>query len=407
MADAIGAIGCFVPCQYHQEFEICPGISACFTDAGHLLGSSSITLSITENGKHKVIVFSGDIGNTDQPLIRDPEYLSCADYVVMESTYGDRSHGSRPDYVRELSSLIQQTFDRGGNVIIPSFAVGRTQELLYFLRQIKAEGLVTGYPSFPVYVDSPLAIEATNIFLDNSREYYDEEATYLLDHHINPISFPDLKTSVTSDQSRAINTDPHRKIIISASGMCDAGRIKHHLKHNLWRPECTILFVGYQAAGTLGRSILEGVKQVKLFGEDVQVAAEIRTLEGISAHADSGGLIRWISNFSPAPKRVFVTHGQSAVCDFFAGRLHQELSLDAYAPNWGAQFDLASNALLKEGKKEKTPVKAPARAQTVFDRLVAAGERLMRVIRQNQGGANKSLAKFTDQINSLSDKWER
>ena len=217
---------------------------------GHLLGSASIEIWITEDGVSKKIVFSGDIGNTNQPLIKDPEYLSEADYVVMESTYGDRTHGERPDYVTELANIIQETFDRGGNVVIPAFAVGRTQEMLYFIREIKEKGLVTGHGCFKVFVDSPLAIEATNVFNKNFRACFDEDAMKLINAGINPIKFDGLNLAVSSDESRAINFDMEPKVIISASGMCDAGRIKHHLKHNLWRKECTVLFVGYQGAGT-------------------------------------------------------------------------------------------------------------------------------------------------------------
>ena len=268
--------------------------------------------------------------------------------------------------------------------------------------------MVKGYPNFPVYVDSPLAIEATSIFHENSTEYYDEEAAALLEKHINPLAFPGLNTSVTAEESRNINTNDQRKIIISASGMCEAGRIKHHLKHNLWRRECTVLFVGYQAEGTLGRSILDGAQRVKLFGEEVQVAAEIRSLSGISAHADSEGLMRWISSFYPQPKHVFVTHGQSAVCDIFAARLQNELGLSASAPWPQTEFDLAQGITVREGIREKRFSSENAqRKNGIYDRLLAAGDHLMSVIRKNQGGANKDLAQFTDQINSLSDKWER
>lgn len=217
-----------------------PGIEVRFIDAGHLLGSASIEVRITEGDISKKLVFSGDIGNLNQPLIKDPTYLHEADYVIMESTYGDRSHGERPDYVQCLARIIQETFDRGGNLVIPSFAVGRTQEMLYFIRQIKADGLVHGHDGFKVYVDSPLANEATTIFAEHNYDCYDEEAIALTQKGINPLSFPGLRVSVTSDDSRAINFDEECKVIISASGMCDAGRIKHHLKHNLW--EKTIQF---------------------------------------------------------------------------------------------------------------------------------------------------------------------
>ena len=291
MDDALGAVELFHPCDYNQKIELTEGISIRFTDVGHLLGSASIEIWITEDGVSKKIVFSGDIGNTNQPLIKDPEYLSEADYVVMESTYGDRTHGERPDYVTELANIIQETFDRGGNVVIPAFAVGRTQEMLYFIREIKEKGLVTGHGCFKVFVDSPLAIEATNVFNKNFRACFDEDAMKLINAGINPIKFDGLNLAVSSDESRAINFDMEPKVIISASGMCDAGRIKHHLKHNLWRKECTVLFVGYQGAGTLGRALTEGANYVKLFGETIEVQAEIRKLSGISGHADKNGLL--------------------------------------------------------------------------------------------------------------------
>ena len=265
MEDAMGVIRNFVGRPYNEAFSPAEGISVRFIDAGHLLGSASIELTVTENGKEEKIVFSGDIGNINQPLIKDPEYLDMADYVVMESTYGDRSHGEKPDYVGLLAKVIQETFDRGGNLVIPSFAVGRTQEMLYFIRQIKEEGRIHGHDGFEVYVDSPLANEATTIFSEHKYDCFDEEAMELINKGINPISFPGLKISVTSDDSRAINFDDEPKVIISASGMCDAGRIKHHLKHNLWNEKCTVMFVGYQAIGTLGRALLEGAQDVKLF----------------------------------------------------------------------------------------------------------------------------------------------
>ena len=213
----------------------------------------------------------------------------------MESTYGDRSHGPKPDYLGELTDVLQSTFDKGGNVVIPSFAVGRTQELLYFLRQIKAEGRVTGHGNFPVYVDSPLASKSTTIFRENFSECYDEEALALVQAGRNPLQFPGLHISETKEESMAINGDPVPKVIISAAGMCDAGRIRHHLKYNLWRPECTVLFVGYQSPGTLGNALVNGAQEVKLFGEPVQVKASIRQLSGLSGHADKDGLAAWLA----------------------------------------------------------------------------------------------------------------
>ncbi len=237
--------------------------------------------------------FSGDLGNTHKPILRDPIYTKAADYVVMESTYGDRLHGKKHRIMLEsLAAIIESTFRRGGNVVVPSFAVGRTQEMLYFLRQIKERQLVKTHPDFEVYVDSPLAVEATNIFGKNVQQCFDEEAKALVEKGINPIGFPGLKLSITSDDSKAINFDQQPKVILSASGMCEAGRIRHHLKHNLWRPESTIVFVGYQTRGTLGRALLEGAKEVKLFGEVIEVKAEITKIAGISGHADKKWIIK-------------------------------------------------------------------------------------------------------------------
>lgn len=406
MEDAEGVINRIVPCHYNQEIQVCEGVKIRFTDIGHLLGSASIEVWLTEDGRTKKIVFSGDIGNKNQPLLRDPSYTKEADYVVMESTYGDRLHSQeRPDYVRELAQILQETFDRGGNVVIPSFAVGRTQEMLYFLRKIKVDKLVQGHDGFQVFVDSPLAVEATGIFQENRWECFDEEALELVRAKINPISFAGLKLSITSEESKAINFDEKPKVILSASGMCDAGRIRHHLKHNLWRPECTILFVGYQSVGTLGRSLIEGAQEVKLFGEPIQVKAKIRQLSGISGHADKNGLIEWISAFEEKPKKVFIVHGEDRVCMTFAECLKMEYGQRAYAPYSGTVFNLLSNEFEYEG--QPIPVKKKAKpASGVFARLLAAGQRLMALIGRSDGLANKDMAKFADQINSLCDKWE-
>ena len=409
MDDALGAVELFHPCDYNQKIELTEGISIRFTDVGHLLGSASIEIWITEDGVSKKIVFSGDIGNTNQPLIKDPKYLSEADYVVMESTYGDRTHGERPDYVTELANIIQETFDRGGNVVIPAFAVGRTQEMLYFIREIKEKGLVTGHGCFKVFVDSPLAIEATNVFNKNFRACFDEDAMKLINAGINPIKFDGLNLAVSSDESRAINFDMEPKVIISASGMCDAGRIKHHLKHNLWRKECTVLFVGYQGAGTLGRALTEGANYVKLFGETIEVQAEIRKMSGISGHADKNGLLEWVNHFTPKPQKVFVVHGEDLVCESFVKCLKEEHGLDAEAPFSGAIYDLANACWEKEGIKVYVKSEKPVERHRsdVYARLVEAGKRLMLVITHNEGGTNKDLTKFMNQIHALCDKWDR
>ena len=406
MEDAEGVIKRIIPCHYDSIVEVCDEVKIRFTDIGHLLGSSSIEVWLTENGVSRKIVFSGDIGNKNQPLIKDPTYTKEADYVVMESTYGDRLHSiERPDYVKELAAVLQETFDRGGNVVIPAFAVGRTQEMLYFLRKIKVDRMIKGHEDFPVYVDSPLAVEATEIFNENRMECFDDEAMELVRDNINPISFAGLKLAITSEESKNINFIDTPKVILSASGMCEAGRVRHHLKHNLWRPECTILFVGYQSIGTLGRAIVEGADEVKLFGETIQVRAQIKQLGGISGHADKAGLIEWISAFEEKPKKVFVVHGEDSVCTSFVECLKVEHGIRAYAPYSGTEFNLVSNKF--EYESEPILVKKKARpASGVYARLIAAGQRLMAIIGRSDQMANKDLAKFADQINSLCDKYE-
>lgn len=417
--DAMAVMKQFRPQMYGKRVPILDGVEACFTDVGHLLGSASISLYVTENGKTETIVFSGDIGNLNQPLLRDPQYLTDADYVVMESTYAGRSHGPKPDYVGELAVILQRTFDRGGNVVIPSFAVGRTQEMLYFIRQIKAEGRVKHHDGFEVYVDSPLAGKSTTIFRENYSECYDAEALALVNQGENPLQFPNLRISETKEDSVAINADPSPKVILSASGMCDAGRIRHHLKHNLWREECTILFVGYQAGGSLGRLLLEGADEVKLFGETVQVNAEIAQMSGMSGHADHDGLMTWIHSFTPKPGFVFVNHGEDAACADFAKALQLE-GYAAEAPYNGSEYLLGGGQVhcVAPGNREKIAPRdtgeaaAPEgyksrRAAAAYERLVNMGKRLMVVIEHNRGGANKDLARFASQIASLCDKWDR
>ena len=307
--------------------------------------------------------------------------------------------------------MLQTTLDRGGNVVIPSFAVGRTQELLYFIRQIKAEGRIHGHDGFPVYVDSPLASKSTTIFRENYIECYDAEAMALVQSGQNPLQFPGLYISETKEESIAINSDPTPKVIISASGMCDAGRIRHHLKYNLWRPECTILFVGFQSAGTLGAALLGGAKEVKLFGDEIQVRANIHRLSGLSGHADQDGLANWLHAFPQRPKFVFVNHGEDAVAAHWAERLRAE-GYEADAPyNASVWFAAGGHVTCAETgnthKIVKTPGVAGVRRSAAYDRLVSMGKRLMAVIQHNQGGANKDLAKFASQIASLCDKWDR
>ena len=408
MEDVEGVLKQFIPCDYDTDIAAGEGLTLRFTDAGHLLGSASITAAVCENGVTKRVVFSGDIGNINKPILRDPQTPPPADYVVMESTYGDRSHGQAPDYVRELASVINRTFDRGGNVVIPSFAVGRTQELLYFLREIKQRNLTPRHPDFAVVVDSPMAVEATALFDNRARDCFDERTLSLLDSGVDPLRFSGLSTSVTADDSRAINLDKRSKVILSASGMCEAGRIRHHLKHNLWRPENTVLFVGYQSVGTVGRALLDGAKTVRLFGETITVNAEITKIDSISGHADDNGLLRWISAFSAPPTRVFINHGEEAACEVMADRIRREQNLAAVAPYSGDAWDLVTDSQVAAGDRKRVERKQKAaQVGTVSAKLIAAAQRLLHLAQNSGGRSNKDIARLTDRINDLCNKWEK
>ena len=407
LADAEAVLPLIQVCEYGEEVELCDGISFRMVDAGHLLGSASVEIRFTEGGETRTIVFSGDIGNVQQPIIRDPQFLTRADYVVMESTYGDRNHeNTGGSYTEDLARILDETFRRGGNVIIPSFAVGRTQELLYFMREIKERGLVPSDPNFMICVDSPLAAEATRIFSGNLHGYLDEEALEVV-RKGRLFDVDNLHLSQTSEESKMLNQDTRPKVIISASGMCDAGRIRHHLKHNLWREECTIVFVGFQAAGSLGRALIEGKQNVRLFGEDVAVRAKIVNFKGLSSHADRDHLLDWVDHFDPRPDHVFVVHGEEEVAAKFASDL-RERGFDAHAPEYTEEYDLLKNRVARAGipapkkKESKWMAGSPA-----YRRLEEAGRLLLEVIRQNKGGTNKDLGKFADQILALVQKWKR
>ena len=411
MRDAEAALAQFVGCDYNRPVEIFPDVCISFSDAGHLLGSASILVTASEEGETRSVLFSGDLGNIDRPLIRDPQTPPSADFVVIESTYGDRLHGERPRYAEQLTRIIQQTFDRGGNLVIPAFAVGRTQELLYLIRTIKEQGLIRGHENFPVYVDSPLAVEATRIYADDEamKPYYDAETLDLLSRGIDPITFPGLRTSVTSADSKAINFDRSPKIILSASGMCEAGRIRHHLKHNLWRSESTILFVGYQSEGTVGRKLVDGADTVRLFGEEITVNAQIESLAGISGHADRDMMLHWLESMPKKPRQIFVNHGDDQVTDHFAGIIRDRLNIPADAPYSGDSYDLLTGQCIAKAPIIKATRLSDGRrrANAAFERLVLAGKRLICVINACRGLSNKELAKFTDQINALCEKYQK
>ena len=410
LEDVDGLMTHMIPCAYNTVVQVNDCVSIRLTDVGHLLGSAAIETWLTENGETRKICFSGDVGNSDQPILRDPQFVHDAQYLVIESTYGDRLHAhERTDYVQALAARIQETFDRGGNVVIPSFAVGRTQEMLYFIREIKERGLVTGHGNFPVYVDSPLAVEATGIFLQCDTQFLDEDMQELIRAGINPIFFPGLELAVSQAESQAINEDRTPKIIISTSGMCDAGRIRHHLKHNLWRPECRILFVGYQADGTLGRILVDGVKKVKLFNEEISVQAQIDVLPGVSGHADKMGLISWLRGFETKPELVFVNHGDPGAAESFTACLNDELGYRAFAPYSGTRFDLLRGEfdLITEARPVAGRREPSSKAARIFAELLAAAERLLRICRGLEGRPNKELVRFTREIEKLSDSMEK
>ena len=409
LADVERTLRHLVVCEYGQKIMVNDDIKLRFTDAGHLLGSASAELWLTENGETKKIVFSGDIGNREQPIIRDPQFITEADYVVTESTYGDRLHDMDidPDYTGDLAQLIDETLSKGGNVVIPSFAVGRTQELLYFMREMKEQRLVKSVPDFQVYVDSPLAGAATRIFSGDLHGYLDEEAIEALKGGAL-FQFPGLNITESTQESMALNSDPNPKVIISASGMCDAGRIRHHLKHNLWREECAVVFVGYQAEGSLGRRLLDGVTHVKLFGEEISVRARIVNFPGLSSHADKNGLIAWMNAYSPKPQHVFVVHGESSVTETYAQTL-RDLGFQAHSPNYEEVYDLLADRMLAPGVilQRKPATALPSPASPAYRRLEDVGKRLMEVIAHNKGGSNKDLGKFADQLRALIEKWDR
>ncbi len=410
--DAEGVLKLFRGCDYGRPVQISESLTVRFTDIGHLLGSACIEAWLHEGDVTRKMVFSGDVGNTKQPIIRDPERVAEADYVMMESTYGDRLHGGRREYINTLAGFIQRTLDRGGNVIIPSFAVGRTQEMLYFIREIKNAGLVTGHDGFPVYVDSPMANEATSVFMQCDTQYLDEETKAVMAAGENPLVFPGLHLTTSTEESRALNTDGEPKIIISSSGMCDAGRVRHHLKYNLWRPECMVLFVGYQAVGTLGRAIYDGARSVKLFGDQVAVNAEIQYLPGVSGHADKAGLLDWIRGFETKPGKVFVNHGDERACEELARCLREEHGMDAFAPFSGTEFDLAAGEFVRitEGvrvKREKAASPARRRADDAYRKLLDAVNRLVLAAKSCEGMATKDLAKLTGMVVSLTEKMKK
>jgi len=410
IADAEKVFPMLVPCRYGEMVEISGDTQIRFTDAGHLLGSAYVEMWLKEGSLKKKLVFSGDIGSPGHPMIRSPGVVTEADIVVMESTYGDRSRPEVFDTVTELAKVIELTLAKGGNVVCPSFAIGRTQDLLYHIREIKERKLVKSVPDFLVYLDSPLATAATKIYSGELLDYLNDEAAALVRAGIQPLSFDGLRFVESAEDSKRLNDDKTPKVIISSSGMCDAGRIRHHLKHNLWRHECTVVFTGFQALGTLGRILVdEEVPIVSLFGEEIAIHCKIRNFRSMSSHADREELLKWIGAFETKPEYVFVVHGERDTCESFTARLIGE-GFRAVAPKFTAIFDIITDEMVFEGRdlvRRSEQQDVSRRESPVYQRLMLAGTRLLEVITRNRGGTNKDLAKFADQIDSLSNKWDR
>jgi metallo-beta-lactamase family protein len=343
--DALDALQYFVTRDYQEEFQPAPGVRVRLLDAGHILGSAIIELWITEAGEEIKLVFSGDLGQKNQPIIQDPTVIGMADYIVVESTYGNRFHEEHDNKTELLKKVIFQTVKSGGNLIIPAFAVGRTQDILYHLKNLFLEGAI---PRMPVYIDSPMAVSVTEIYRSNPG-YYDEPTLKMLTHGDSPFEFDGLHFIRTAEESKQLNLSAKGSIIISANGMCEAGRILHHLKHNLWRADSHILFVGYQAEGTLGRRLLEGAKVVKVMGEEVNVQATIHSIDGFSAHADQNGLMEWLGGFRSKPRGIFIVHGEPAAEQELSSLIKSRFNLVPQIPMLGETYKV--NALVHRTPK--------------------------------------------------------
>lgn len=345
--DSEAALRLVKPILYDQLVELNPDMKIVFNDAGHILGSAIIELWITEAEKTSKLVFSGDLGVENRPILRDPVKIKKADFLIMETTYGNRLHPKNATSIDELIHITLKTIKRGGSVIIPSFAVGRTQELIYQFNMFYehhpeyADTLGKVY----VYIDSPMATTATEVFKKNVQVFDEETKAYILsgDH---PLDFPNLKFTRNTADSQMLNEDKSPKIIISASGMCEAGRIRHHLKHHLWDSRNSIVFVGYQAEGTLGRMLVEGAKEVKIFGEPIKVGAEIYNLEGFSGHADQKGLLDWLGGFQKEPKHIFLVHGETQSKVDFAAKVKEVLGYDPIVVNGNTEYELETGEVL-------------------------------------------------------------
>lgn len=387
--DAIDSMKLFRGLDYEEIVWIKDELKVRFINSGHMLGSAFVEISVFENDKWQVYVFTGDLGSDNMPILNDPAVLEHVDFLIMESTYGNRVHGDKDSNGKSLADIIQETTRKGGNVVIPSFAVGRTQEVLYEINECKERGSLGACDRIPVYVDSPLAIKATEVFRRNHK-LFDKEAKSKVHNGDDPLLFENLHFTLTSDESKAINMDDKSKVIISASGMCEAGRIKHHLKHNLWRKESAIVFVGYQAPGTLGHLIKSGTPKVRIFGEEIAVKSKIYSLEGFSAHADLEGLISWVEGNKVLPQKIVLVHGEEDAVFDLQRTLSNRFRMDVLAPAMGDTIELlATNGVVH--KEVLTPVPLGEGVEDVVKELYELAEIL-------EGKTQVDLDRLREQI---------
>ena len=411
--DATKCLEIFSPIKYDEIIDISDNIHVRFNDAGHMLGSAIIEIWADENGKRTKAVFTGDLGNNDIPLLSSPTMIDDADYLVMESTYGGRLHNRNDDKAEMFLNIVSETLDKGGTVVIPSFAVGRTQEILYELNNLKDirtdEEFRKKYETLmrvPVYVDSPLAISATQIFKDNM-DIFDEETQKIMRRGDNPLEFPGLQFTRTAEESKELNEKNESSIIISASGMCEVGRIKHHLKHNLWNPNSTILFVGYQAPGTLGRKIVDGAKKVKIFGEEIAVNARIEYIEGYSGHADQEWLLNFVYSFLRKPKTIFLVHGEPEGQVILKQKLQGTTQIPVIIPEYGEEYELNEEVQrlgrvreAKEHEKKYIRLEVLDRIQTLKEEL----EDMSDIVKEdmlNEDAKDEDIEKLNERIKEL------
>ena len=377
---ALMSLELFEPTKYDQLIEVDENIHIRFNDAGHMLGSAIVEIWIKEEEKNKKIVFTGDLGNNDIPLLSEPTMIEDADYLIMESTYGNRHHIRNDEKAELFINIVTDTIRNGGTVVIPSFAVGRTQEILYELNNLKEKRFDNDFQKkyeilmhTPVYVDSPLAISATEVFKENM-DLFDENTQKLIKSGDNPLEFPGLKFTRTTQESKDLNESDESSIIISASGMCEVGRIKHHLKHNLWNHKNTILFVGYQAPGTLGRKLVDGAKKVKIFGEEIAVNARVEYIEGYSGHADQEGLMNFVYSFVKKPSHIFLVHGEPEGQKVLKDMIIQNTSIPVTIPDYGETYNLEQEIKLTD-KIERKETKKYLKLQ-VLERMETLKEEI-------------------------------